>query len=229
MDFILYKNLDRLMPTYENKLFSFENEKNKTSKEFLFEMYDQIEKQNDYNRYKRINEEEFENMSEIPYNIMKKYLLMDIQEISNDKKIIMDEFYVGDLSNTIYGDLKVINHLATISWIVYSEDMSKIYYINMYEMCRKRNSEVLLENREVMQKEEISEGEVEEYVEKSKEELISEVQKTLSNIFKELVFSPNTIMYKGGYYILKDNENDITIYYDINDDIILGLYKGFKK
>ncbi len=33
-EFILYKNLDKIMPTYENKLYSFENEITKNKKNF---------------------------------------------------------------------------------------------------------------------------------------------------------------------------------------------------
>lgn len=132
-EFILYKNLDKLMPTYENKLYSFENEIEKEEKEFLFEIYMQVQESLEIkNDYKYINEEELNNINknEIINNIIKKYILEYVHEYK-----LEPIFYISELTNTVYGDLKVIGNLYS-SIILYSEDMKKIYYADINEMLR---------------------------------------------------------------------------------------------
>ncbi len=59
------------------------------------------------------------------------------------------------------------------------------------------------------------------------------VLKSAVNAFSKAVlnikFTPDTIVYKGNCYLIKDNSRDITVYYNNNNDIIFGLYKGFNK
>ena len=137
LDYILYKNLDKFMPTYENRVYSFENNSHVEEKEFLFEMYEQVEMQN--KRYKDIDEEELNNINknEIIYNILRKEIFKDVEE-NKFKQIVMENFYTDKLSNTVYGNLKVIGNLYDKPYIIilYSEDMSKVYYINLDEVGR---------------------------------------------------------------------------------------------
>ncbi len=59
------------------------------------------------------------------------------------------------------------------------------------------------------------------------------VQKDAVNAFSKAIlntkFTPDTIVYKGNSYLIKDSTRDITVYYDNNNDVIFGLYKGFNK
>ena len=68
-----------------------------------------------------------------------------------------------------------------------------------------------------------------QYTKKSKEILIANCKDIISNIIKEDKFNPDTIIYKNNYYILKDNTQDTTVYYNADNNSILGLYIGFKK
>lgn len=68
-----------------------------------------------------------------------------------------------------------------------------------------------------------------EYGQKGKEELEIEVQKIISEIFKDYKFSSDVIMYKGDYYILRDKQKDMTIYYNAINNTIIGFYMGFEK
>ncbi len=68
-----------------------------------------------------------------------------------------------------------------------------------------------------------------EYDKISKEELIKNAKISFSRFIKDIEFTPDTIIYRENYYILKDIQNDVTVYYNVNNDTILGFYIGFKK
>lgn len=67
------------------------------------------------------------------------------------------------------------------------------------------------------------------YARKSKEELVNEVQRKLSGIFTNYDFNPDTIIYKGSYYIFQDNVKDVIVYYNANAETVVGIYTGFNE
>ena len=225
IEFVLYNNLDKLMPTYENKLYAFENEMSKNKQEFLFEMYEQAQIQNNY---KEINQEElnkvFEN--EILYNILVKGIYNGFER-EDLQKLAVYELFSSKLGNTIYGDLNIIGGLYSEWLVLYSEDMTKVCYVNMYEINRNSYKDKLYGAGPLIE----LQGETEtgfNYIQKDKEELERTVRESISRVFKNYDFHADVIMYKENYYVLKDNEKDMTIYYSDYNDILLGFYTGFE-
>lgn len=232
LDFILYNNINYFLPSYENKLYSYANTSQIEQKEFLFEMYEQIEMQNNY---KMIDVEKFNELSQnnIVYNILKNNILDEINKLELEE-IIMEIFYIGEMQNTIYGDFKIVgNPYVGIGkngsfLILYSQDMKKIYYLNIDE----RN---IIESEygygEVY---EMRAGiEFDKFItqddKKSKTELIYRCREFIKNMLNYDDFEPETIMYKENYYILKESKRDITIYYNASSNMVIGFYMGFGK
>lgn len=237
IDLLFYKHINIFLPTHEKEVFSFEKDITSENRDFLLTMYEQVEKQSNY---KMIYEKELSNIekNEIIYNIIKNSISNEMND-EQIKRLIIEYFYMDELPKTIYGDLKVINgqcvYIDEIGkeinfLILYSNDMKKIYYIdkNIVELEFFRNIELKYGGEE--DKDELQETEEKlQYDKMSKTELINNCKEILKEYIKNIEFEPETIMYKGIYYILKDTTKDITVYYNSNNNAILGLYMGFEK
>lgn len=216
------------MPTHEKEVYAYERDIKIDKKDFLMELYKQVEKQNEY---KLIENEEIENITknEIIYNIIKNNIIGN----AVDEGIIKKNLYTKELSNTIYGELKIIDSLYQYNFeknftIVYSKDMTKLCYLDkdeiLYTILNKDDISEIKEGESLNFDEEIFQQD-----KKSKMELIDNCKTAISSFIKNSEFSPNTIMYRSNYYILKDTSNDITVYYNVNNNIVLGFYIGFEK
>lgn len=245
LDFILYNNINYFLPSYENKLYSYANTSQIEQKEFLFEMYEQIEMQSNY---KIIDEKSFEELEKnnTLYNIIKNSILDDIDELKL-KDAIMEIFYIGEMQNTIYGDFKIFGNpyigIGKIGsfLILYSQDMKKIYYLNIDEknMIESINYENEYGYGEVYEIRTDNDNDYDydydkfKYVtqddKKSKTELIYRCKEFIKNMLNYDDFEPETIMYKENYYILKEPKRDITIYYNASSNMVIGFYIGFGK
>ncbi len=148
VDFLIYKNIDILIPKQEKKLFSYTNDRENKDKYFLYELSKQIEQKNDY---KKISNEELKNIldNKILNNLIINYIYeMEFDDFKNYEKI-KDNIYVASLTNTIYGDLKVISirnkyYKGPNNLIVYSEDMQKLYYYDLTKDVQfKRNTRTI--------------------------------------------------------------------------------------
>lgn len=231
VNFLFYKNIDIFLPTHEKEVYAYENNIKKAKKDFLIELYEQIEKQSEY---KLIEDEEIETITgnEVIYNIIKNNIIENTVD-EEIKEIMAENLYTEELSNTIYGELKIIDSLYQYTFnrnfaIVYSKDMTKLCYLDKDEILNS----ILYKGRI----NEIKETQIWNYDEeiflddkKSKTELIDSCKMAISNLIKDSEFTPDTIMYIDNYYILKDISRDITIYYNANDNILLGFYIGFEK
>lgn len=229
LDFALYKNIDRFLPTHEKELYVFENNSNSESKEFLSEMYELFELQNNC---RPINDLNIIRKNEILYNLIKNSIYKGYNDDDFDKAVEKD-LYVGELQNTIYGDLNVvcvISYKKTHYLVIYSEDMKNIFYLDVNQKEYTNSSSEFVEYYSKNTVYYIKENNAEDLTdEKSKTELINQCKSSFEELIKDYEFDPDTIIYKNSYYILKDNEKNITIYYNDTDNIIFGLYIGFDK
>lgn len=243
-DFLIYKNTDILIPKDEKKLFTYSNSddsnKENDGKDFLYRLYEQIEIKNDY---RKISNQELENV----YNnkILNNLILSYIYKIdSNQAKYlekIQSDLYVGNLTNTIYGDLKVLSIRDTYyevpnNLIVYSEDMTKIYYFDglyydtsyLYGRNEEYNAQAQgdtsIYDKQIEEETNASKGN-----EQNRAKVLEKINKAFSDAVINTEFVPDTIVYKLNYYLVKDTTRDITVYYDQNNDVIFGLYKEFDK
>ena len=230
---LLYKNIDIFLPIHQNELYSFSNELQKEQKEFLIEMYEQIQMQNNY---KNIDSEEFKRISKnnLVYNIIRNNTYKEI--IDEDLELLaLDYLYTEELYNTIYGNLKVVRGFnlgySNLEFaVIYSDDMKKICYLNISELLYIIESQYFDESYEIQSIfEEKSKEELNQDEKRSKDDIINNCKERFLEFIKEYDFEPDTIIYKGNYYILKDTKQDITIYYDSNNNSIFGLYIGFGK
>lgn len=250
LDFYLYKNIDKLIPKNDGYLYIFENNVKEKNTEFLEEIFKYVEVTN----YKRASKEEINRIikNKTLYSLLKNYIYeisifeKEMNEgkinVEEFKEILMEELYTGKLINTIYGDLNVIMIISNNDnyyysrnnsdyLIVYSNDMSKFYYLNVSKkiICENMVENGIDDNDKMIyydengEEKQLSTG----ISETNREEILNKVNKVFSKVFINKEFKPDTIIYRENYYILKDTTEDITLYYDKQEDTIFGLYIGF--
>lgn len=234
--FILYKNINILFPLPEKEVYSFINNSPKEEKDFLLEIYDQVAMQTNY---KKVSSQELNDIktNDTLYSIIKNNLLNEKITEEDLEAFWCELFYTGKLYNTIYGDLKIIREIYNEKirnnreiLIVHSEDSKKICYIDINNFFRFFNEYDLIDFYNVQSKfKNASETELLEYNKKGKTEIINNCTEQFKEIVDKYEFNSDTIINKGNYYILKDNTNDITVYYNSTQNIILGMYMGFGK
>ena len=255
--FCIYANIDAIIPKYENEVFILQNNIDSEDNDFLYEMVAYLEKADI--EYQSNKESISTKDNNIIYNLIKYahygYDEAEIEKIY--KKLLNHE--VGTINDTIYGNLNVLTGegnifvdredykigLATKYYIAYSEDMSKLYW-NFMRIYDKNQSSVTNSQStsgeiysstngktpdkdilEAMGMEDTKNTITEEGA--SKDEIIKKGKEALAKISTELKFNPDTVTYKKPYYVLKDTDNDITLYYDKEDNQICGFYMGFGK
>lgn len=230
---LIYKNIDVLVPKYEDVGYSFAIKEKEQDTEFLNQLADYI---NTYDYYRKISDED---IIKIKSNEKLDKLLKYFYCSGADEDYFLDSALVGTMYDTIYGDLNILiqryNYYYTekkksssnLYMIAYSDDMNKIFYLN---------------NTLSMNNSSISESKTQIYdaeVENSEEEAGKQEELTMTTITQHarekffiaipnMEFNPSTIMYDNPYYILEDSQNDITIYYDSYSSEIYGMYIGFK-
>lgn len=218
---LLYINMNQFIPKYENEIHTFANGKDKNNTDFLDEMYVQIENAHS----KQITNKEIEKIKEnqVLYHLIRNYIHKG--EIAEDDFITKQQYWeVGNLDNTIYGDLKFLKSHITYN-IVYSEDLKKIYYFNMPEHASAFDTSYMLQTNEDSNQ---PKNEMEE-LEQNKEKIMKNGKEEFSKAMLNMEFNPNIIIYNYGSYILKDEINDITVYYNKKTNHILGFYFGFER
>lgn len=234
LDFVIYKNIDELIPKHQNELYKFSNNisKNENS-EFLYELYDYIENSDNYRKV--LNDRETIKENSIVYNLIKNYTYD--KEISDEYITeVLSALDIGDLSNTIYGDLEFVTsrymkekkYVVTNYYIAYSKDMKKICYYNHHK-CGIYETDFSVSRMAAGYDDETqSELEADKtQIEQNKEEIIKCVKEEFSKAMINIEFNPNTITYKMETYILEDEEKDITVYYNKELNSIYGFYIGF--
>ncbi len=221
-NFLFYNNIDIFFTENEGKVVSYENNFKNEEKDFLIELNDKLENQGDYKIIK-LESEEAENIikNKVICNIIIENSLKNLTD-SEIKEILAYTSFIGKLYNTIYGELNILEIVNTNFFkIVYSNDMSKLCYINMSEISYQSDiKEIGFSGYE---------KDISEYDKISKEELIKSAKISFSKFIKDIEFTPDTIMHRENYYILKDIQNDVTVYYSVNTNTILGFYIGFRK
>lgn len=230
LDFVIYKNIDNLIPKHQDELRTFANDSNnKENYNFMYELCGQIENTDNYRKVlKDIN---IIKENEIIYNIIKNYIYEEEIENTYNIDVELSKLYIGDLSNTIYGDLKFVTsryvsskYINSNYYIAYSEDMKKICYYNLNSVIydeRDVSSAVVYDSEELgLESEKVQ-------TDKNKEDFIKNVKQEFSKIMKNVEFNPNTIYNRAGAYILEDEQKDITIYYNQEKNNIFGFYMGF--
>lgn len=247
LDFYLYKNLDKLIPKHDGDLYIFENNVKKKNKEFIEEIYEHVEITNN----KKVSKEELDRikLNETLYNILKNYVYkidsfyekmgqINTKELEKIfEEVLMEELYTGKLTNTIYGDLNVIMIISNGEnkyylndnndcIILYSDDMSKVYYLDVNKKIVYED--VIDDNYKMIYYDEKGE-EKELFSGLSRDEILNKVNRIFSKVFVKKEFKPDTIIYKESYYILKDTTENITLYYDKQENIIFGLHIGFQE
>lgn len=224
IDLIFYKNIDKLVPTMDKKIYSFENINKKSTEDFILDMLELSTTQNNFKELKSFDEIK---SNEIIYNLIKNYIFKGY----NEEEILEWNVYSAELPNTVYGNLKVISITQDeYSYLItYSEDTKKVFYTNadILSGIFNRGDDLIVVDSDY------SEYSVENFYtdnlisEKNKAELINKGKNAFSNIIKECEFNPGTIMNNDNYYILKDTERNITVYYNVERDEIGGFYMGF--
>lgn len=234
LDFIIYKNIDELIPKHQNELHKFANNINKNeNSEFLYELCVQIENSDNYRKV--LGDSQTIKENNIVYNLIKNYTYEE--EIPDDYIIdILSVLDIGDLSNTIYGDLEFVTsrymkgkkYVVTNYYIAYSKDMKKICYYNndknVYDESTASQMAGIISD--ATEKQSGAEAEKTQ-LEKNKEEIIKCVKEEFSRAVTNIDFNPNIITYRGGSYILEDEGKDITVYYNKELNSIYGFYIGF--
>lgn len=238
LDFVIYKNIDKLIPKHQNELQTFENNSKESKADFLQEMCEQIESTDNYRRV--LKETQIIEENTILYNLIKSYVYsIDIQD--EDILNIISDLDIGDLPNTIYGNLKFVTsryikyvnskkkNIYTNYYIAYSEDMKKICYYNLDEKVPDYDSSNTMATMGVLEDEEFYEtqGDSKTPSEQNKEKIIKDVKEEFSKAIPTIEFTPNIITYKNGMYILEDETKDIVIYYNSEMNNIFGFYIGF--
>lgn len=234
----IYKNIDILIPKREDIGHAFPIEEREQNTEFLNQLADYI---STYDYYRKASNDIVNIQSNQKLNKLLTYIHNGSEE---NMRSALDNMLVGTIYDTIYGDLNIIIQRYSYyktkkeSWsiqymIAYSDDMSKIFYLNnsknLNNTMSSVNSATAGENElKIYDAEMITSGE-----EGAKQEDLT--MSTIMQLAREkflvaipnMEFNPNTIMYNKPYYILEDTENDITIYYDNYYNDIYGLYIGF--
>ena len=209
----------------------------------MWHMYIEIEEQKDYRRILHSSTLAEENST--VFNIIKKYTFFET--IIEEKLEI--PLYSGELQNTVYGNLKFLvsktytdkkGYAYTNFYIVYSEDMKKICFYNLKGIGVEPNDysiqvkdetyydENYKSNGSAVGKIEDTDSELNQIeAVKNKEEIIKKVKEKFSEVITNIELKPNTIIKKSYSYILQDEENDITIYYDNENNDIFGFHMGF--
>lgn len=229
---LIYKNIDILVPKYEDVGYSFSIKEKEQNTEFLNKLADYI---NTYDYYRKISDEEIVN---IKSNEKLNKLLTYIYCSGYDDDFSLNGALVGTMYDTIYGDLNVIiqrynyykekkKSSSIVYMIAYSDDMNKIFYLNNTISLSHPNT---TENGLYIYDTEVVETSEEEAAKKEDLTMSTITQLAREKFFVAIPnteFNPNTIMYDKPYYVLEDSENDITIYYDNYCGDIYGLYIGF--
>lgn len=249
IDFLVYKNIDKIIPTHQNEIYTFANHTKEQKYNFIFEMLMQIEETGNYKKI--LDNVELLKEKNLNSNIITNYVYKEVLE--EDWQYI--PLYEGSLDNTVYGDLKFITsrsyfksnynkikEVYTNFYIVYSDDMKKVCYYNFdndkgleandYSIKIKENSaslgyEIKDELSEYDDSEENNEKQSTESS-KKKEELIKDVKEEFRKMNSNIDIQPNTIIKKTNFYILQDEQNKATIYYDDENNLIFGFCIGFE-
>ena len=225
---LIYRNIDRLVPKYEDVGYTFAIKEEEQNTEFLHQLADYI---NTYDYYRKITDED---IIKIKSNEKLNKLLRYYYCLEDGEDYLPNRAFVGTMYDTIYGDLNIIiqrynyyneyKKAAPIAYMIaYSDDMNKIFYLN--NTIKSNSSTTYTYDTEVIENSEEDAHKQEELT-----------MATITQLAKEkfviaipnMEFNPSTIMYNDPYYILEDSQNDITIYYDSYYGDIYGLYIGFK-
>ena len=236
IDFTLYKNINVFLLNEEGKIYTLADNSNKVQKDFSSEMFEMMYLENNFNQI--TDYEEIKN-DEVLYNL----IIKSKDEYFPEEDMFSDS-YISESLDTVYGRLRAININTNQLFgedilIVYSEDTKKIYYLNfdkqsemfsklddridIGQMNNYKNEQEKLETSDVLTTDEIS------VTRRIRKELVRKVKEAFSNLMKNYKFEPDSIIYSGYYYVLKDNVEDITICYDANNDNIFAFYIGFNK
>lgn len=244
-NFAVYKNINKIISTHQNEIYTFNNDLKDEKYNFLYEMCLQLEEQEDYKKV-LYTAPILKEKNNIVFNIIKSFIFQNEIKEDTNVKISLCE---GELQNTVYGNLKFLSEKTYTSkngysytnyYIVHSEDMKKICFYNLQENGAEPNNysiqirddiyyddiktEVDGSNTQTLgNNEDINSAEAT----KNKEEIIKKVKEKFSNVINNIELKPDTIIKKTYSYILQDEENDITIYYDNENNNIFGFYMGF--
>lgn len=221
LNFIIYTNIDKLIPKHENELRVFTSNFNDNNTEFLYEIYNQIEKLDYHNRFSNEQEINEFKQNKLIYNFFKNYVIKE--QFSDDEVtelLLHDYLYKGNLSNTIYGDLRFVCGQINTFYIAYSEDLKKICYFDINQDMYNFNIGMDSDNKKLV--------DLESQLNQNKEEIIECAKQEFSKMQLDLKFNPDTIYYHNGSYILKDTERNIVVHYSKKYSNIFGFYIGFK-
>ena len=244
-NFAIYKNIDKVIPTHQKEIYTFNNNLEDEKYNFLYEMCLQIEEQQEYKKILYTASSLLE-QNPTAFNIIKSFIFNN--KIAEDLKLKIS-LCEGELKNTVYGNLEFLadkmysskrGYSYTNYYIIYSEDMKKLCFYNLegngvepnnysiqvkdetyYDLNQKKDNDSLDEFDNTST--DINSTEAT----RNKEEIIKKVKEKFSKVISNIELKPNTIIKKTNSYILQDDENDITIYYDNENDNIFGFYMGF--
>lgn len=134
-NFVVYKNINKIIPTHQGEIYTFENNIKQEKYNFLYEMCQQLEEQENYKKV--LDSTSIAEENPVVFNIIKNYTYYkNILEEAHLKVPL----YVGELQNTVYGDLEFLisktyttikGYAYTNFYIVYSKDMKKICFYNL--------------------------------------------------------------------------------------------------
>lgn len=231
---LIYRNIDRLVPKYEDVGYTFAIKEEEQNTEFLHQLADYI---NTYDYYRKISDED---IIKIKSNEKLDKLLRYYYCLEDGEDYLPKGALVGTMYDTIYGDLNIIiqryNYYYTekkksssiLYMIAYSDDMNKIFYLNN---TLSMNNSSISESKTQIYDAEVENGEEEagKQEELTMTTITQPAREKLFIAIPNMEFNPSTIMYDSPYYILEDSQNDITIYYDSYSSEIYGMYIGFKK
>ncbi len=249
MYLFIYMQIDKLIPKRENDIYTFAVDSQSDKTEFLYKMYDYILQ---FENYKKISASEIDNIMSNPKlsNSLNIFFRVEGMYSSTEEQYLKDilaNAQIGKIDNTVYGDLNVIldkfvyykKGKVTTSYttyvFAYSDDFNKVFYFNAYLFDNIGYSNKIAEaavdhsisHTEVEGDYNISQESANKQYDQGTNLIIQNVKQDFSKIFTDVNFNPDTVMYAKPYHILKDTENDITIYYDSLDKIICGFYMGF--
>lgn len=224
---LIQKNIDRLVPKYEDMEYTFAIKEKEQNTEFLHKLADYI---NTYDYYRKISDNDIIRIkSNEKLNKLLKYCYCS----EDGEDYFFNRALVGTMYDTIYGNLNIIiqrynyhnekNKSSSIACIIaYSDDMNKIFYLN--NTLKSNNSSIYVYDTEVVKN---SEEESRKQEELTMATITQLAREKFYIAIPNMEFNPTTIMYDNPYYILEDSQNDITIYYDNDSKEIYGMYIGF--
>lgn len=242
MYLFIYKQIDKLIPKRENNIYIFSIDSENEKTEFLYEMYEYII-QFDY--YKKISENEVTNLISNPK--IKKIFLgsNEIEEKYLEK--VLSNLQIAKINNTKYGDLNVLINkykyqkkkvvMDYVDYVVaYTDDFSKVFYFDVIttvydvDYNSMSTSEITSETEKYFKEENLNNNSsANKPYDQDTNVIIQNAKQKFSQIMEDENFNPDTVMYTNPYHVLKDTENDITVYYDFSNNRIFGFYKGFGK